>query len=295
MKNAKCLILYITAFLICLSSCGDKKRDGIVALLQQWSNKEILFPANPVFTVQGKDTVSFPLSGEFRILTYADTVGCMGCKLQLGQWKKYIEEMDSMGIGSVQYLFFFSPEKRRDIMSALKAADFVYPICIDEKGELNRLNHLPTTDLGIQTFLLDKENKVVGIGNPVLNPHIKELYRHVIQGTRYGQDHDKQVMMTQAVVDEMKVSLARFDWQKEQKVLFKLKNTGDHPLVIAQVNTSCGCTTVDYSQEPVPPGKEAVLTVTYKAERPEHFNKTITVYCNAESSPIRLSISGDAQ
>ena len=35
--------------------------------------------------------------------------------------------------------------------------------------------------------------------------------------------------------------------------------------------------------------------VSYKADHPEHFNKTITVYCNAESSPILLRIAGDAE
>jgi hypothetical protein len=37
------------------------------------------------------------------------------------------------------------------------------------------------------------------------------------------------------------------------------------------------------------------LEVTYKAEHPEHFNKTITVYCNIESSPLVLKIMRDAE
>ena len=38
-------------------------------------------------------------------------------------------------------------------------------------------------------------------------------------------------------------------------------------------------TTVAYSKEPALPGKEIALEVVYKAEHPEHFDKTITVYC----------------
>ena len=37
------------------------------------------------------------------------------------------------------------------------------------------------------------------------------------------------------------------------------------------------------------------LEVIYKAEHPEHFNKTITVYCNIESSPLVLKIMRDAE
>ena len=91
------------------------------------------------------------------------------------------------------------------------------------------------------------------------------------------------------------VSLGRFDWQEEQKATFILKNVGDKPLVIQDVATSCGCTTVAYSKEPALPGKEIDLEVVYKAEHPEHFDKTITVYCNTENSPLVLKISGDAK
>lgn len=53
---------------------------------------------------------------EYKILTYVDSVGCIGCKLQLTEWKKYIMEMDSLFDNSIQFLFFFSPEKKVDII-----------------------------------------------------------------------------------------------------------------------------------------------------------------------------------
>ena len=100
---------------------------------------------------------------------------------------------------------------------------------------------------------------------------------------------------TKVTIDKTSISLGRFNWQKEQKATFTLKNTGNKPLAVQDVNTSCGCTSVAYSKEPVQPGRELNLEVTYKAEHPEHFNKTITVYCNTESSPLILKIMGDAE
>lgn len=61
------------------------------------------------------------------------------------------------------------------------------------------------------------------------------------------------------------------------------------------MTTSCGCTQVTYSKEPVLPGDLVSLHVTYKADHPEHFDKTITVYCNAKPSPVILRITGDAE
>lgn len=49
-----------------------------------------------------------------------------------------------------------------------------------------------------------------------------------------------------------------------------------------------------YSKEPVSSGKSADIQVTYRAEHPEHFEKTIIVYCNTSTSPIRLKIRGNA-
>ena len=50
---------------------------------------------------------------------------------------------------------------------------------------------------------------------------------------------------------------------------FKFENTGDEPLVIINVNASCGCTRPDYPKEPIRPGKKGEIKVTYNpAGRP---------------------------
>jgi hypothetical protein len=74
-----------------------------------------------------------------------------------------------------------------------------------------------------------------------------------------------------------------------------LTNESNNLLVIQDVTTSCGCTKVSYSKEPVRPGVSLELTVTYEAEEKGHFNKMITVYCNTKASPLRLMIAGNAK
>ena len=287
--------IIIIFILFSLFSCGNQKKEDVVALLQTWSGREILFPANPVFTVQGKDTIDFSMLGKYKILTYVDSVGCISCKLQLGKWRTFMEEVDSLGMNSVKFLFFFSPEKRRDLLITLKSEIFTYPVCIDKENSLNELNHFPTTDMNFHTFLLDKDNKVLAIGNPIHNPKVKELYFRIIQGEEAKPDNEKQVTQTEVNVDKTIVSLGHFDWEEKQKASFVLVNRGKNLLVIQDVSTSCGCTEVTYSKEPVQPGDSISLNVTYKAEHPGSFNKTITVYCNAKSSPIVLRITGDAK
>nr|WP_289866752.1 DUF1573 domain-containing protein [uncultured Bacteroides sp.] len=288
---------YLISVFICLFllSCGNQEKKYIERLLQTWSEKEVLFPANSIFTIKGKDTVDFSMSGKFKILTYVDTLGCISCKLQLDRWKVFMEEVDGMTEDSVRFIYFFSPEKRKKFLETLRFENFTYPVCIDDMNQLNALNNFPSGNEMFHTFLLDKDNKVLAIGNPIHNPKVKELYLKIIQGEKATKQDESKEIKTEVAVDKPLITLGDFNWKEEQKATFTLKNTGGNPLVIQDVTTSCGCTTVSYSKEPTHPGKEITLEVVYKAEHPEHFSKTVTVHCNTASSPIRLSLSGDAK
>ena len=75
---------------------------------------------------------------------------------------------------------------------------------------------------------------------------------------------------------------------------FNFKNTGKVPLVISAVNASCGCTTPEWSKEPVLPGKAGFIKVSYNPQgRPGRFDKTITVTANMPNGSQILKISGD--
>lgn len=75
---------------------------------------------------------------------------------------------------------------------------------------------------------------------------------------------------------------------------FNFANLGKVPLVIASVNASCGCTTPEWSKEPVLPGKTGFIKVSYDPKnRPGAFTKTITVIANVPNSTRVLTISGD--
>lgn len=74
---------------------------------------------------------------------------------------------------------------------------------------------------------------------------------------------------------------------------FKVTNTGNAPVVISRAQASCGCTTPEWSQDPILPGASSTIKVGYNTSgRPGAFAKTITVTSNAENSSIILRING---
>lgn len=61
--------------------------------------------------------------------------------------------------------------------------------------------------------------------------------------------------------------------------VFVVKNTGDKPLIISNVKPSCGCTTPEWSKEPILPGKTGQIKVHYNTT-PGSFQKMIEVFTN---------------
>ncbi|MCZ2476294.1 DUF1573 domain-containing protein [Aquirufa ecclesiirivi] len=77
---------------------------------------------------------------------------------------------------------------------------------------------------------------------------------------------------------------------------FEFTNTGNAPVVISNVQPSCGCTTPDWTREPIMPGKTGKVTASYNSTgRPGNFSKTITVINNGSTSQIILMISGSVK
>ena len=77
--------------------------------------------------------------------------------------------------------------------------------------------------------------------------------------------------------------------------VFEFTNTGDAPLIIANVQSTCGCTVPSKPKEPIMPGKTGQIEVKYNmATGP--IRKSITVESNAvnyEGGKIHLKIKGE--
>jgi hypothetical protein len=75
---------------------------------------------------------------------------------------------------------------------------------------------------------------------------------------------------------------------------FVLTNTGSQPLVIQNIVTSCGCTTPEWTRQPIPPGGKGKVTAIYDPkDRPGTFDKSLTVYTNTKPEITVLQIKGE--
>ena len=74
--------------------------------------------------------------------------------------------------------------------------------------------------------------------------------------------------------------------------VFEFTNTGDAPLIVSKVTSSCGCTVPKWSKDPILPGKEGEIQVKYDTNRVNPIRKTITVISNAKTPTVALKIKG---
>lgn len=272
-------------------SCRPSSNRKIEQLVRAWQGKTVVFPDQSVFTKGGKDTVSFSLSdAKPKILVYVDTAGCMSCKLKLAEWKEFIYYVDSVTGKQVQFVFYITPKDDKELGYMLKRDRFDLPVCIDKTGKLNQLNHFPN-EASFQTFFLDKDNRVKLIGNPIHNLAIKDLYLNQIAGI--GQTPEKEVKTT-AEVRCPEMNLGMIPLYKEKQMVFEIKNTGDKPLVILDVATTCGCVKAKFDKQPAEPGQTRRVVVEYTPAKAGFFNEVITVKCNTNRF-ISLKIKGKAQ
>ena len=74
---------------------------------------------------------------------------------------------------------------------------------------------------------------------------------------------------------------------------FDFTNTTNRPVKILKVQASCGCTTPDWSKDPILPGKSGFIQASFNPKgRPGYFNKSLTVTTDFDANPIILQIKG---
>jgi hypothetical protein len=170
-KYIALVFLFATIF-----ACKSKNNKDISDFISSWQNKEILFPENLVFTHYAEDTVEYKIpDDEYKIIVYVNPSDCTGCTLQLAAWKYFLTYIDSAFNRNIPCLFFANPPQILDLIILLERGEWETPVCVDNNNEFAILNKIPVNP-SFQTFLLNEQNRVVVIGNPIQNVEIAKLY-----------------------------------------------------------------------------------------------------------------------
>ena len=281
-------LLYISLLLSLLTACKENNKEKFALLVQEWQGKEIVFPQDMAFTRFVTEPVDYRIpDAEYKVLVYVDSVGCTSCKLQLPKWQKLIAHVDSATNGNIPFIFVFQSKDDRELRYILKCDNFDRPVCIDRNNRFNSSNRFPQ-DITFQTFLLDKDNKVKVIGNPVHNLAVRDLYLKQITGMQYQEALPKTTLET----DKAEYDLGTVKEGTTKKQTVTVRNTGTSVFKLKGFTTSCDCTEATCDWKVLQPGESGTVTVSYEAEQPGEFYRTVEIYGNIPNNSLMVSFIG---
>ncbi|WP_279134983.1 DUF1573 domain-containing protein [Parabacteroides johnsonii] len=281
-------LLYISLLLSLLTACKENNKEKFALLVQEWQGKEIVFPQDMAFTRFVTEPVDYRIpDAEYKVLVYVDSVGCTSCKLQLLKWKELIAHVDSATNGNVPFIFVFQSKDDRELRYILKCDNFDRPVCIDRNNRFNSSNRFPQ-DITFQTFLLNKDNKVKVIGNPVHNLAVRDLYLKQITGMQYQEALPKTTLET----DKAEYDLGTVKEGTTKKQTVTVRNTGTSVFKLKGFTTSCDCTEATCDWKELQPGESGTVTVSYEAEQPGEFYRTVEIYGNIPNNSLMVSFIG---
>jgi len=278
MKKNYFVILSCILFASCI-------RSDDTILVDLYDN-QFYIPSDAIFTCNLKDTISLEQNTKYKIVNYIDSIGCIRCKTQLPAWKNLIDDVSQFFGDKVAFLTIMHPRRIVEAKYAILGDEYPYPVCIDVNDEFNRLNHFPSDDR-FHCFLLDENNRVVLIGNPVQNPKIKDLYiRTICERLNIDYKAEKQ--------SNPRIHLGTISKNKTKTVQFEIKNSDKEVLEIDSVYTSCECTTAKISKTEILKNESAILTVTYKPDGIGDFYREIFVKIHDEEKTKIYEIEGNS-
>ena len=170
--------------ILCFLSCTDKDnfKDGIV----QMKSQPISLPLDKMRCMwDGKDTVLSEgvYDKELKLVVYSDTTACSSCGLKtMYLWDEFIEAIEAYG-EEISLYFVFAPLKKDldNFYFTMRTTKLSIPVYVDTMGVFMSENrHIPER-ADFHTFLLDKDNNVVLVGNPSKNERIWEMFWQIVE------------------------------------------------------------------------------------------------------------------
>ncbi|WP_459211189.1 DUF1573 domain-containing protein [Aquimarina rhabdastrellae] len=113
------------------------------------------------------------------------------------------------------------------------------------------------------------------------------LFVGLLSISLHAQDAKAKIEFKSDVIDYGEIAKGSDGVRK-----FQFTNTGDAPLIISRVHSSCGCTIPKKPEGPIAPGATGVIEVKYDTKRVGPIRKTITVYSNAVQPTKAIKIKG---
>ncbi len=172
--------IWIICLLLAGSGCVNQEKIQIIQLMGKQISIDESYQS---ISVRNEEADSLSALYEFekpiKIITYMDSSACTQCAMQiLITWNKILNEVLSDSVGFITVVAPTDPIKIKLALSALKLENSLLYDTNDIFLKDNKLTNILARN---RTFLLDAQNHIVLVGEPLSNSQLWELYKNRIQ------------------------------------------------------------------------------------------------------------------
>ena len=176
--KSKMKFALIPISIILLLSCTEHHRKKQI---EQLFSTEIILPDTSSLFNKALDSINLNIPA--KMVIYFDAETCASCALsRIWEWDE-VSHITQASNGKYQTLFIFTP-KQKDLSTVKRVFQGMHMenklVYIDDRQDFITNNPTIPEDAMFHTFLLDRKNKIVLVGNPVHNEKLWELYKNTI-------------------------------------------------------------------------------------------------------------------
>lgn len=262
LTERRCNVRVVALMLVALMMTGavsctrDRGNAQLREFLAGQMGREVHLPDDSACHLFDRGYGLTTLGGDYLIVSYISSDDCTACHLKLPFWKALAQRLDTLTRATANLVLVIRPDTLDKVTSFLEKANYDYPIIIDTLGRFTAMNDLPG-DGFFHTVLLDADRRIVGLGNPVLEPQIEQFYMNQIAGCGSDNKRDEAISAGLTVKD-LGVIAPGTDYD----LLFIVTNHTDTVIPLDRAIASCDC--VDVAASDLQPGAANEVRVRYR-------------------------------
>lgn len=168
--------LILSLLILCaVTSCSYRPKSRIAQEVKNLTGKEIQFPQCEILN----DTNTAPLQEimppeKIKMITYLSQPPCTSCIFtMLKDWECEVE--NNLG-DNIKYILILKSNDRQAIIDAINLYQFSSPVLRYNDDVFEEINGLRVLARN-RTLLLDKNNKVIAVGEPFGNDRMWNVYK----------------------------------------------------------------------------------------------------------------------
>lgn len=269
------IIFSVLCFCCTTSKCEES--------IDTWIGKTIILPE---INYDPDDYFSDFDLPTFTIITYIDSSNCTPCNLKLPLWKDLMDSIYENYQINVSLIFVVNSFQTDELLDVIrvnrfqKYATFIY----DTKGEYISTNGI--TERGLNTLLLDHDNRIMVIGSPIVKNSILNIYKYIFSGKNvFDKDMNSIAHSVYNTID-----LGDLLQNSTKQFQITIENLTSTTLCIDTIITSCDCVNNESFTKQF--SKKIEIPFTFYAKYEGEFEDYISIRINNSTLPLIYTLRG---